>query len=670
MTNEKIEKILSELTFEEKTKLICGAPMPNMGTIPIPHLGIEPVAFADGPHGVRADAEKNCTHFPNLCLLGSTWSVETARKMGEALADDCIHHGIGTLLGPGINIKRHILCGRNFEYLSEDPVLAGELAAGYISGVQSKGVATSLKHFAMNNQEEHREYISVETDERTMREIYLKPFEIAVKKSEPDTVMCSYNKIGGVWASENRRLLTEILKEDWGYEGVVVSDWGAVHDAPRAFAAGLDMRQPYTSANTADVQAGLDLGTVTMEDIDRAVRRVLRFVLREKPALIPYDRDRQHEIAKEIAADGTVLLKNSGAVLPLTAEKYKKIAVVGEYADKPLVSGQGSAEVLQRAEYTDSPLAELKKRLPGVEIAYFEAYRKDSFSAEMLWPKTGALVQAVADADLVLFFMGSMVSEDTEKFDRRTALLNQNFELFLQAVQRAGKKTAVVLQNGGALIFGEPLKKADAVAEMWLGGEAAGGAIADVLTGIVNPSGKLSETFPTCMRRDLEYPGNGMFIEYKERLDVGYRYYDKHPEEILYPFGHGLSYTEFAYDNLTVSDDLTVSFTLTNTGACDGAEVVQLYVGDPICTVPRPIKELKKFEKVFLKAGESRTVSFKLTADDLSYYNTTLHDWVAENGRYDVYVGASSRDIRLTGAFMYNGDMPYTMTQLGESMMG
>ncbi len=665
---ERIEKLLSELTFEEKATLLTGAA--NLQLNGIERLGIDGIDCADGPHGTRLAPEKNCTHFPNLCTLGSTWSVNTARRMGEALADECKENGIALLLGPGVNIKRHILCGRNFEYLSEDPVLAGELAVGYINGLQENGIACSLKHFAMNNQEEYRERASVETDERTMREIYLKPFEIAVKKSKPETLMCSYNKIGGVWASENRHLLTEILKEEWGYEGVIVSDWGAVHDPARALAAGLDLQMPRNRNLAARLKEALDAGKITMEMIDNAARRVLALILKGTPEKGNYDRDRQHEIAKEIAADGTVLLKNDAKLLPLTAEKYKKIAVVGEYAVSPLIGGQGSAEVLQSAEYTDSPLNELKKRLPDVEFTYLEMYKKGAFSTEMLWPKSAAFAEQVADADLVLFFMGAMESEDTEKFDRRTAYLNQNFELFLQVAERNGKKTAVVLQNGGALIFSDPLKKADAIVEMWLGGEAAGGAIADVLCGIVNPSGKLSETFPTCMRRDLEYPGNGMYIEYKERLDVGYRYYDKHPEEILYPFGHGLSYTDFAYDSLTINEDLTVSFTLTNTGDRDGAEVVQLYIGDPLSTVPRPLKELKKFEKVFLKAGETRTVSFKLSADDLAYYNVILHDWVAENGRYDVYIGSSSRDIRLKGAFLYNGEMPYTMTQLGESMIG
>ena len=666
---DTIENILKQMTLEEKATLLTGDA--NMLTHAIERLGIPALHLADGPHGTRLEPEKNCTHFPNLCNVGCCWSTETARKMGRALADECIHNGINMLLGPGINIKRHILCGRNFEYLSEDPVLAGELAAAYIEGLQEGGVSASLKHYAVNSQEKYREALSAEIDERTLREIYLRGFEIAVKKSAPDTVMCAYNKINAVWCSENKHLLTEILKDEWGYDGVVVSDWGAVHDISRAIAAGLDLQMPRNARIEEQLKDGLEEGKVTMEEIDNAVRRMLHLIFRRTPPSITYDRERQHEIAREIASDGIVLLKNEHDILPLSEEKYKKIAVVGEFAVSPLIAGQGSAEVLQSPEYIDSPLAELQKRLPGVEFKFIEAYKKGAFSDTMLWPKQRAFAEEFEDADLVLYFMGSMTGEDTENFDRRSAYLNENFELYIRTALRHGKKTAVVLQNGGAILFGEHLSRTDAVVEMWLGGESAGSAIADVLCGIVNPSGKLSETFPTCMRQDLEYPGNGLILEYKERFDVGYRYYDKHPEEIRFPFGHGLSYTTFAYSDLQVSEeDLSVTFTLTNTGDRDGAEVVQLYVGDPICNVVRPIKELKKFEKIFLRAGESRRIRFTLSAEDLSYYNTTVHDWVVENGRYDLYVGSSSRDIRLTGALLYKKQMPYTMQQTGESMIG
>lgn len=663
-----IEKTIQEMTFEEKAKLLSGSD--SMGTFALERFGIDEVKFADGPHGVRHEPEENCTHFPNLCNLGSSWDVETARKMGRALADDCIEHDVNMLLGPGINIKRNILCGRNFEYISEDPVLAGELAAGYIEGLQEKGVSASLKHFAANSIEEQRVLLSAEIDERTLREIYLKGFEVAVKKANPDSVMCAYNKINAVWCSENKFLLKEILKDEWGYDGMVVSDWGAVQDISRSIAAGLDLQMPANPDIVKELQEGLDNGMVTMEEIDEAVRRMLRFADREPLEKGDYDRDKQHKIAQEIAADGIVLIKNDDDVLPITTKKYKKITVVGEYAASPLIGGQGSAEVLQGKEYTDSPLEELKKRLPDVQIEYVEMYKKGEFSDVMVWPKGGEFKEKIEDSNLVVIFAGAMTSEDTENFDRRTAYINPNFELFMRWAQEENKKTAVVLQNGGALIFGHYLNNTDAIVEMWLAGEGAGGAIADVLCGNVNPSGKLSETFPKIMRTDLKPLTDNLVLEYAERFDVGYRYYDKHPDEINYPFGHGLSYTRFEYKDITVSDDLKVEFTLKNAGDADGAEVVQLYVGDPVSTVVRPIKELKKFQKVFLKAGEEKKVRFELSPSDFAYYNVSLHRWTVENGRYDIYIGSSSRDIRLTKSIMYNETMKYSVQNMNDAMIG
>ena len=663
-----IEKTINEMTFPEKARLLAGC---GMVTCRIDRLGISDVRFADGPHGVRCEREKNRTHFPSLCLLGSTFSKATARRMGEALADECIEEGIDCLLGPGINIKRHILCGRNFEYLSEDPVISGELSAEYINGLQSKGVSACLKHYAANNQEENRLDVSAEIDERVLREIYLRGFEIANEKSSPESIMCSYNKINGVWASENMHLLHDILKNEWGYSGVMLSDWGAVQDISRAVHAGLDLQMPANSKIVDELTSGVENGTVTMDEINDAVRRVLTFVSRERPKGCNYDRDRQHRIAREIAADGIVLLKNDDRTLPITAEKYKKIAVVGEYAVHPLIAGQGSAEVLQSEDYTDSPIEELKAKLPGVEFKYVEMYKTDSYSHKMLWPESAGFKREIEDCDLVVFFAGSMVSEDTENFDRRSALINQNFEMFMKNAQQMGKRCVSVLQNGGALIFGKWLKSSDAILECWLGGEAAGGAAADVLTGDVNPSGKLAETFPKSMRTDLEYPGGDYVIEYRERFDVGYRYYDKHPEEILYPFGHGLSYTEFEYNDLEIdADNLRISFMLKNVGECDGAEAWQLYIGDPNSTVVRSVKELRAFDKVFLKAGEERCIDVALTVRDLSYFNTSLGEWVAECGRYDVYVGTSSRDIRLLKSFIYDSKMPYSMKAMTEPMIG
>lgn len=663
-----VKEIREAMTLEEKLWFLSGDI--NMKTRPLERFDVPSVSIADGPHGVRTSLDKNCTHFPNLCNLGSSWSVDTAKKMGNALANDCIEHDINLLLGPGLNVKRHILCGRNFEYFSEDPVLAGEMAAAYVNGLQEEGVSACAKHFAVNSQEEGRRTISAEIDERTLREIYLKAFQVMLDHSNPDSIMCAYNKVNGVWCSENPMLMKEILKKEWKYDGMVVSDWGAVQNISRAIHAGLDLQEPRNLDIVEQLKDGIQKGRVTEEDIDEAVERMLNFVIREPLEKKAYDRDTQHQIAREIAADGVVLLKNDGDVLPLSSKKYKKITVVGEYAISPLIGGQGSAEVLQKPEYIDSPLAELKKLLPDVDFQYLEMYKKSSFSHEMLWPKSAAFTEAIQDSDLILYFAGSMVSEDTEKFDRYTPSINPNMDMTIEWARDAGKKAVVVLQNGGGLIFGNGLKNAEGILEMWLAGESAGGAIADVLCGKVNPSGKLSETFPTKLRTDLDYPGNGSYLNYRERFDVGYRYYDKHPEEIAYPFGHGLSYTSFEYSNCSVSENLTVSFTLKNTGSVAGSEVVQLYIGDPESTVERPIKELKKFKKVYLESGEETSISFSLSPMDLAYYNISLRDWVVENGIFDFYIGSSSRDIRLKTSIDYQKPMAYSICHISNDMIG
>ena len=352
-----------------------------------------------------------------------------------------------------------------------------------------------------------------------------------------------------------------------------------------------------------------------------------------------------------------VLLKNDNDVLPLTEQKYKKIAVFGEYATKPLVGGQGSAEVVQKDEYTDSPLAELQKLMPNTEFHYIEGYKKDEFTSGMSWLKIAGYLEEIGEFDVAVCFLGSMLSEDTEKYDRLNAKLNQNFTRFILEIKNRGKKVVAVLQNGGALVLDAATKKADAILEMWLGGEAAGGAVSDVLCGVVNPSGKLPETFPTKIRTDLDFPGNGMVVEYKEKLDVGYRYYDKHPEEIVYPFGHGLSYTSFEYKDICVSQDLKkVECTIKNIGDKDGKEIVQLYIGDPVSTVVKPIKELKKFKKVFLKAGEEKKIVFELEDEDFSYYNVMLHEWVVENGKYDIRAFSTTKNSPIAEYIVYTAD--------------
>ena len=677
----KANEILSQLTLEEKISLLTGGNY--MATVGFERFGLKPKRIADGPHGVRKDsadgaigrkAESNCTAFPNLCLAAATWDKELIHKMGVALAKDCIHNDVDMLLGPGVNIKRHALCGRNFEYFSEDPVLAGEMAAAYINGLQGLGVAASLKHYAANNQEKYRLTTSVDADMRTLMEIYLKAFEIAIKKSSPATVMCAYNKIHSVWCSENKFLLTEVLRDSWGYNGVVVSDWGAVHNSAKAVSAGLDLRMPKGKDFVKDIKEALENGAITEEEIEISAKRMIELLMMIPETNISYDRDEQHKVCREVAAEGMVLLKNRDNTLPITPDKYKKVAIIGEFAKSPLIFGQGSAEVHVSDDYIDSPIDELRKLCGDeIEFKYMELYKKDAFLKEMLWLKHPEFAKFIADTDLVIMFVGAMESEDTEKLDRRCAELNQNYEMFINFALMDNKKVVVVNQSGSAMTFDRWTNDVDAVVQMWLGGESAGGAIADVLCGIVNPSGKLSETFPKKIRADIEFPGNDLTVEYNERIFVGYRYYDMHPEEIVYPFGYGLSYTTFEYSNIEVSEkdnSLEITFDIKNTGDIDGAEVAQVYVGDPVSTVKRPVKELKAFEKVFLKAGERKSVALNVDIKDIGYYNVILKNWITEPGKYVIYVGSSSRDIRLKKSIILRNDVPYTITQTGEDMIG
>lgn len=686
----KEKEILRSLSTEEKAGLLTG--YGSMGTMPVERLGIASKIMADGPHGLRFDppAGENATHFPNLCALSSSWDKNAAYEMGRALGKECRYHKKDMLLGPGVNIKRHILCGRNFEYLSEDPVLSGELAASYIRGVQDEGVSACVKHLAANNQEKDRSEVNVEVDERTLREIYLKAFQIAVQKGRPDAVMCAYNKLNAIWCSENPFLLTQVLREEWGFEGLVVSDWGAVHHAARAIRAGMDLIMPHRANIYEEIQAAMAENSLTEKELDRAVQHVVEWVKAEKKdggdrpepgerqscrqerAEGTYDRKRQHGEAARIAAECMVLLKNERDALPLDASKYRKIAVIGEYALHPLIGGQGSAEVYPDAEYVDSPLERLKALLPETEIKYLELYRKDAMPPSMLWPKLGSFRKFVEDCEAVVFFAGEMESESTENFDRRSAELNPNVEFFVRAACDLDKRVIVVLQSGGALILGDWQERVDAVVQMWLAGEGAGAAVGDILTGRTNPSGKLAETFPRRQRRDVDF-GEELRVSYREGLEVGYRYYDRHPEEILFPFGHGLSYTTFQYadgEAKVEGGNLKIRAAVTNQGKRSGSEVVQVYVGQCAPVASRPVKELKAFEKVFLEAGQTRQIEVTIPVRELGYYNIMLHDWVVENDRYRIFVGASSRDIRLEMEVRVSGDMAYSVRRTGEVTAG
>ena len=668
-----LDAVVKELTLEEKAALLTGAT--SMTTGEVEKLQLKAKRFADGPHGVRVPRVTGSTSFPNLCCVGATWNKDLVYELGQALGDECIERDVDLLLAPGINIKRTPLCGRNFEYFSEDPIVSGELGAAYINGVQSRGVGTSLKHFALNNQEVYRNLISVEIDLRVMREIYLKGFEIAIKKSNPRSVMNSYNKVFSIWTAENKYLLTDILKKEWGYDGFVISDWGSVQDICRSLCAGMDLQMPRNENILEQLSAGLAEGRITMDVIDGAVKAVLGFLFTEKPTAVkPFDRAQQHAVARKVAADGIVLLKNEKNALPLTSRKYKRIAVMGEYAVAPLISGQGSAEVYPGEENIDSPLEELKKSLgEDVEITYLEAIKRRELPAKMIWPQRTLWQEFVKDADAVVIFAGAMESEDTEQFDRLSASLNPNFEYLIDRVCKFNPNVIVVLQSGSAVIPGPWRNKANAIVQMWLAGEGAGGAIADVLTGTVNPSGKLPETFAKVARTDLEYPGDGSKIRYSEGFDIGYRYYDKHPEQICYPFGYGKSYTSFGYSDFSVQrkgNQLALSCKLTNTGDMDGSEVIQIYVGKEESMVTRAVKDLKAFEKIFLKKGETKQVDISLDIQDLSYFNIMLNQWVVEPGEYEVMFATSARDILHSTVITIDDPVPYSLKVTGTTMIG
>lgn len=668
----KVKKLLDEMTFEEKVSLLSGGSC--MGTASVERLGIKGIIMADGPHGVRInfDSEKNCTCFPCLSAVGASWNREISYMMGDGIANDCIKHEKGMILGPGVNMKRIDLCGRNFEYFSEDPVLSGEMAAAYINGVQNKGIGTSLKHYAVNNQEVDRLFINSEIDERTMREIYLKAFEIAVKKSKPKSVMCALNKINGVLGSENKLLLTDILKDEWGFEGFVVSDWGCVKDEGRAVEAGLDLSMPDRNDFVGAIKKALDDGKVTMEAIDKAAARVVKFLIEHNPEKIDYNRDKQHDMARKIEEESIVLLKNNDNLLPITKEKYKKIVVIGEYAEKSVISGYGSARVYPADNMIESPLDEMKKLLSDVEITYVPLYSTRVYAEKSCFNVLPEL-KPIDDADLVVMFVGRQQSVETEGTDRVTSHIDPYYEFYIKRIYPRNKNIVLVMQSGGAVIPLNWQNNVKSIVQMWYGGEAAGSAIANVLCGKVNPSGKLSETFSLKTRSDIDYPGDGYKVLYDEKWKVGYRYYDLHKDEVWYPFGHGLSYTTFEYSDIKVipeDDGALIKCKVKNTGNVAGKEVVQLYVSDRVSTVSKPYKELKNFEKIYLEPNEEKEVEFNLTDYELAYYNLSLRKWTTEPGVYDILIGSSSFDIRLKDKYIYNKECEYTLNYSAEQIMG
>ena len=667
-----VDEVLAALTLEEKAALLDGADFWH--TEPVERLGVPGIMVTDGPHGLRKQADDAdhlglnasvpATCFPPAAGLASTWDAALLDRIGAALAAECRAQGVSVLLGPGVNMKRSPLCGRNFEYFSEDPLLAGDLAAALVEGLQRHGVGASLKHYAANNQETERMTISADIDERTLREIYLPAFERVVTRAQPWTVMCSYNRVNGVYASEDPWLLIEVLRDQWGFEGLVVSDWGAVNRRDRAVAAGLDLEMPSSGGSgTRVVLDAVRAGTLAEADVDRAVARVLRLVERSRPALAEggtFDADAHHALAREAAAASAVLLKNEGGVLPLAAGGGA-VAVIGDFARNPRYQGAGSSQV--NPTRLDAALDELRAALPGRKVTFAPGFASESDAAEE--GLVAEAVRAAAAAEVAVLFLGLPPSYESEGYDRAHMDLPAPQVELLHAVADANPNVVVVLSNGSAVTVAPWQDRARAVLEGWLLGQAGGSATADLLTGAVNPSGKLAETIPVRFADNPtvgNFPGEHGHVRYGEGLLIGYRWYDAHRLPVAYPFGHGLSYTTFGYGELTLDvradgdrPEVTATLTVTNTGDRAGRETVQLYVTDPQATVYRPEQELRAFTKVDLAPGESTEVTFTLDARAFAFWHTGAGGWVVEGGEFGIRVGASSRDIRRSGTVTLRG---------------
>jgi beta-glucosidase len=655
----EIRDLIKKMSLQEKAALCTGAG--PWTTTPVERLGIPEMTVTDGPHGVRRAEDLHtfittsmpATCFPTATCMASTWDVDLIHKLGQALAEECIALNVDVILGPGVNMKRTPLCGRNFEYYSEDPYLAGEMAVSFINGVQNKGVGTSLKHFAANNQEFQRMTINAEIDERSLREIYLPAFEAAVKKAKPWTVMCSYNKLNGTYAAENHRLLTEILKEEWGFEGLVVSDWGAVHDRVEALQAGLDLEMP--GPRERRVKAVIDAvqsGELDESMLDEAVRRILEIVFKATETVKggSFDMVKHHALARRVAGEGMILLKNNG-ILPLKEQKH--IAVIGRSVKEAYYQGGGSSHI--NPTQLDNPYEELQKMAGDAVLSYAEGYPDDESFDQALIDEACTNARS---ADVALLYLSLPATKESEGYDRPDLDLTSHQIALINAVTAVQSNTIVILNNGAPVVMSEWIDGIAAVLEAWMMGQAGGGAIADVLYGKVNPSGKLAETYPLKLIDTpayINYPGEDGAVRYGEGIFMGYRYYDTKEIPTLFPFGYGMSYTTFDYQNPKVSsqtfrdeDGLIVSVEVTNTGQMAGKEVVQVYVHDHKSRLVRPPKELKGFAKVELQPGESKTVTISLDFRAFAYYHPAYRQWITEDGEFDILIGASSTDIRHT----------------------
>jgi beta-glucosidase len=661
---KKIEKLITQMTLQEKASLCSGK---NFWFLKgIKRLNIPSIMVTDGPHGLRKQTGGGnlddftnsvpATCFPTASALAATWNRDLIFLVGDALAEECKQEKVAVILGPGANIKRSPLCGRNFEYFSEDPYLTGEIAKSHINGVQSKGIGTSLKHFAVNNQEFRRMTINAVVDQRALREIYLAGFEIAVKKSQPWTVMCAYNKVNGIYCCENEFLLTEVLREDWSYKGLVVTDWGAMNQRVEGLIAGTELEMPgVENGNEAKIISAVRSGQLDEGTLDGSVERILELIFKAGDMLsqeYQYDPIEHHKLARKVAGEGCVLLKNDSSALPI--KKTSKIALIGQFARFPRYQGGGSSQM--NPTQLDNIYNEVVSLVSPENVTYAPGYemKGDEIDQGLIQEA----IQVAKSAEVVVICVGLPEVFEVEGIDRKHMKLPQTHNALIKAVAKEHSKVIVVLSNGSPVEM-PWVDQVAAILEGYLGGQAGAGAIADILFGDINPSGKLAETFPIKLE---DNPSNQFFprgprtVEYRESIFVGYRYFDSVEKRVLFPFGHGLSYTTFEYrdiklDQTTVKKNgsLTVKFKLKNTGAVSGKEIVQLYLRDVESTLPRPNKELKGFAKIALDPGEETDMEISLKYRDFAFFDPSISAWRVEAGLFEILLGASSADIRLTG---------------------
>lgn len=679
----KHKDLISQMTLKEKASLCSGKDFWHLKSIE--RLGLPEIMVCDGPHGLRKQNAENkkvgignsypATCFPTAVTTACSWDRDLIYKMGQALAEECLQHGVSVLLGPGVNMKRSPLCGRNFEYFSEDPELAGEMGAAFIAGVQSKGIGTSLKHFAGNSQEMKRMTSNSIIDERALREIYLRAFEKTVKKSQPWTVMNAYNLLNGTYCSENDWLQNKVLRDEWGFKGAVVSDWGAVNDRVAGLNAGNDLEMPSSGGvNDAKIVEAVKCGVIDETTLDERVDKLIDIILKgaanKKPGY-KFDVKAHNLLSRQIAEQSMVLLKNDGNILPLKRVEGEYVAVIGAFADNPRYQGAGSSIINPtmidsgRRAFNNSPIS--VKFADGYDRSG-KRKNEDAYITEAC--------NLAKNASKAVVFIGLTDDYESEGFDRSTMKLPDGHNRLVEAVSRVNDNVIVVLEGGSPveMPWADDVK---AILNAYLGGQSVAPAIVDVLTGKANPCGKLAETYPVCLKdtpTSFRYPDSKEDVQYRESIFIGYRYYDKVERNVRFPFGFGLSYTSFEYSdiklkkkNLTKGEGAKVTFTIKNTGDVAGSEIAQVYVAKPESKIFRAPKELKGFVKIHLDPGEEKKVTVELDDRAFAFWNTATEDWCVESGEYKILVGASSRDIRLEAAAKMKSEDDETIVDLRES---